>query len=923
MLTHVIRVPRDGLRLLVALLLAVVALWGAPAAAQTTGTLQGTVYDPDEIEVPNSTVTLSSPQMIGGKQERVTDMTGRFRFVELLPGEYTLTVVAPGFQQTTVQGIQVIAGRTLTQNISLVFGDEAIELVVEDVQPAVDTESTTVGTVLDKEFLQRIPAGRSYQQAVQLSAGVTGGSNPNAAGAASNENTYLLDGATVTDPVTGTFGNNFNFDAIQQIEVLLGGYDPEYGVSLGGVFNIVTDSGTNNLEFDTSVYYQNGDWRPRKDARYTADGFELAPTGFDNTFTGLNVNARVSGPLVRDKAWFIFAYQHNRTLIANTGIPQRRDFDGHNLLSKLTIQPNSSHRITLLFQTDPASIDNTDQSNPFQKPEAQARQSQAGFVAQARWQWFLNTSMNLDTRLAVQKISLENYSVPCTHNRDSDRHPCRPGEIEGEQDLFTPGRVGSFGAYDSVNSPLYSFDDRWSFTASTKFSLLAVEDPLGGLHDFKFGVEGRQFLNNRVLGYTGNTYYVDANRAAFDPETFINYYWIETTGPVRYRNTGSTWNFFLQDAYKPVSNVTIRYGMRFDSTVLRNDIGEPVVRGNLVGPRFYASWDPFKDQKTKIAGGWGRFNDAGRQAVAGFTSVANFGLKLYLGEFFAGQGIDGLGVVNSQELMADFAPQENPNIANDNLRLPSLDEFIFLAERQIAPNVRLAANFQARLTRHLYEADELNLIYDEDGSAVIGSRRSDPFTNYFRLRTPREAQRNYYRLDTILSKVRARRWGGSLTYSYTFINGTNNGSLAGAFTNDPQTQFIYGRLLTASEHSLRGFAFWDIPNDPNTTTLGASIQYDSGIPLERLYYSEAGGYSLRIRPRGLYFNFPSVWEVGFRIIQSIDVRKGQLQLDLQAQNVFNNRAASSLSGTFYTQNRLFALSRQNPFTLQAGLRYQF
>jgi hypothetical protein len=60
---------------------------------------------------------------------------------------------------------------------------------------------------------------------------------------------------------------------------------------------------------------------------------------------------------------------------------------------------------------------------------------------------------------------------------------------------------------------------------------------------------------------------VDINEAPFNPETFTNYYWIETTGPISQRNTGSTWNFFAQDAYKPISNLTIRYGFRVDNTM--------------------------------------------------------------------------------------------------------------------------------------------------------------------------------------------------------------------------------------------------------------------------------------------------------------------------------------------------------------------
>jgi hypothetical protein len=798
-------------------------------------------------------------------------------------------------------------------------GEEIVDAVSSQ---AIDTESTTVGTVLSKDFLQRIPTGRSYQQAVQVAQGVTGGSNPNMGGGASNENTYMLDGATVTDPVTGTFGNNFNYDAIQQIEVILGGYEPEYGNSLGGIINLVTLSGTNNLEFETSVYYLNGDWRPRMDERLTADGFQLGPTGFDSTLQLLQVSARVSGPLVRDKAWFVFSYQHSRSLIANTGIRQRQDYDGHYMLAKLTIQPNSSHRVTLLFQTDPTSIDNIAQSNPFVKPEAQGRQWQGGYVGQARWQWFLNEKMNLDTRVNVQGVSVEGNAVPCTHNRDVDWHPCRPGEAEGYVDFFTAGRVGSFGASDSVNWGLFNFSDRNRFSGSMKFSVLAVQDPLGGTHDLKFGVEGNQFVNNNLVGYSGNTLYVDRNLANFDPETFTNWYWIEASQPIVQRLTGSTWNFFLQDAYKPISNLTIKYGVRFDRSVLRNDVGDPVIEGALLAPRFFAAWDPFGDQKTKIAGGWGRFNDAGRQSLANFTSIGQFGYKLYFGELL---GPD--GSVGHQGSMADIVPRRNIDTAWENLRLPSIDEFIFILQRQLVSDVVLGANFSARFTRHLYEPDETNIIYDEDGSAVIGARRGDPLNNYLRLRTPREARRNYYRLDFSLTKQSSRRWFGTLQYSYTFQNGSSANSLSGSFINDPQTRYHYGRLLNVRPHSLVSYIVWQLPTDPWSISLSAIAQWESGAPLERFYWHDqgvtTGGYGLRIRQRGQYFKFNDEWKIGFGYRQQFDIRKGKIELSADILNAFNNRAPSSLSSFLYQENRLFAFSRQRPLQLQIGLSYEF
>jgi hypothetical protein len=900
-------------------------LLGSEAFAQTTGALRGTVNDGDGLPIPSVTVTLSSDQLIGGKQERVTDPEGRFLFVELPPGVYEVISQKAGFQTISLTGIQINVNRTSNQTIVMNAGEEAEVFDVVAKRSAVDVENTTTGQILTKEFLERIPAGRSYQSAVQMASGVQTGSggNPNMAGGATNENTYMLDGATITDPVTGTFSVNFNYDAIQQIEVLLGGYEPEYGISLGGVVNLVTESGTNNFEFDTLVYYENGDWRPRMDGRFTADGLDLMPTGFDSTSSLLTVSAKISGPLVRDRAWFIISYQLARSLIANTGIPQRRDYEGHYILTKLTVQPNAEHRLTAFIQMDPTTIDNTDQGDPFQKAEAQGRQVQGGFVAQGRWQWFLSPDANLDTMLVVQKTFIEVNAVPCTHNRDKDLHPCRPGEEEGHVDWETPGRLGLYGAYNSVNYGYFYFDDRIRYSATSKLQLLSVEDPLGGTHDFKIGVGVDQTVWDQIQGYSGNSAYYDLNVAGYDPQTFENYYWLEITGPIKFRTTGSVWNFFVQDAWKPVKNLTIKYGVRYDNSTMRNDLGEVVIEGNLWGPRLYGAWDPFGKGKSKIAGGYGRFNDTGRLGVASFTSAANYGSKLFLGELF--DDFNGVGFLNNQEFMYDYGPSVNLNQAHETIRMPRSDEFVLLLQQQLIEDVALGANITAKYTRYLFEYDELNVIYDEDGSQIIGSRYADPFTNRYRMRTPELAKRDYYQADVYIDKVPSRRWSGRVTYSYIMNIGSSSQSTSGSFRNDPQTQYNYGPLFTNLTHSIKAYGYWDLPTDPWRQTIGFFMQYNSGEPLDRYYYSDAeGGYSLRIRDRGYYYHFNPWWEFNVMFQQAIDVRKGNLSLRVELHNAFNNRSPWSLSSSFLaTDNRLITFSRQDPMRVILGIGYEF
>lgn len=906
-------------RTLAPLLAAFVALLVSTQAwAQTNGMLRVSVVDEDGVPLNQTSLELSSPVLIGGVQTRVTDDGGQAEFVQLPPGNYKLVASRENFAAVTIEGIQISINRTTPQEITMKATGETV--VIQAKQAAVDTSSTTRGEVLTKEFLQKIPTGRSYQTATQMASGVLPGSggNPNMGGGASDENTYMLDGANITDPVTGTFSNNFNFDAIQQIEVLLGGYMPEYGVSVGGIVNIVTDSGTNNLEFDTSLYYTNGNLAPKEDERLSADGFQIAPTRFDSQLSSYQLAAKISGPVVRDKAWFIISYQNDRSFQALSGIPQAVDYNGNYLLAKLTFQPSPEHRFAVFAQTDPTTVDNLEQGSPFIKGEAQSRQVQGGIVSNAKWQWFLSPDVNLDTSFLAQKSFIEFNGVACTHNRNRDWAQCRPGVLENTVDFETPGRIGIYGAFSQSAYGFYYFDDRNRYTASSKLQLVNVEDPLKGTHDFKFGVEGTQVVWDQVQGYSGNTLYVDLNTSSFDPSTLQNYYWQEITGPIKFRTTGSEYNAFAQDSWKPVQNLTLNYGSRVDYFVMRNDLGDPTLGGVLVGPRLFGAWDPFGTQKTKIATGFGRFNDTGRLETAAYTSSVAYGSKLYLGEYFG-------NFLNGSERSYFVSPKQNLDVAYDNLYAPRVNELILTLERELVEDFAVFSSMSGKYTRYGYEPDERNLIYDQDGSAVIGSRFSQPQLSYGRLRTPLLALRNYFQWDLGFRKVESRRWAMRATYTFTRSIGSSQGAITGTFLNDPQTAYNYGLFLTDIRHQVKAIAYWDLPTDPWTATLGAFIVAYDGTPLDRRYYSEFfDDYTIRVFPRGTYVRFNPQWFLSLNYTQAIDVRKGQLAFDFEARNVLNNRAPGlPYSSLINSQNRLSTAYRQNPLTFQFGVQYKF
>ncbi len=888
-------------------------------ASSTAGQIKGSVTDESGISIPGALVTIKSPALIGGAQQRSTDDEGNFQFAELAPGSYEVLTQLQGFAPVRMTGVEVQVSRTTNVNVVLKTGSVIVDVVGG--KPTVDVEQVSNTTTMNSDFLSRIPTGRSYQDAVGQAAGVLSGGNPSSAGAAGNENTIVLDGVNTTDPVTGTFSMNFNYDAIDQISVTTGGFDPEYGESLGALIQIVTKSGGNTLQINAGGYYGNGNWSPKMDARFGADGYPLAPTGFDESAQTAEADLVVSGPIIKDKLWYLASYQYERTLYSNVGVQLPRDFDAHYILAKLTAQPTSKHRVTLQFSTDPTTVDNVDQDNTRERPEAQARQAQGGYIASAKWNWFINKDTNLETTASYQKSYIEVGGVPCTKDLRLGYNPCSPDELENHIDYQTPGRYGFSGAYASENNGTYYFDDRFRIQGSTKLSVLEVRDPLGGKHDLKGGIDFSYLKWDQVQGYNGNLYFYDIYENPFDPTTLKNYYWVETSGAYEYSADGYHIGAFLQDAYKPVENLTFRYGIRYDRALTNNDAGEAIVDVGVWGPRVYGVWDPFNDQKTRVYGGYGRFNDTSRLSVASYLSQSNLGTKLIVGEAF------GNNTSNTANMYAESGT-ENTISVFDNTTAPHSDELSAGVEREVIKDIAAGIDFTGKFTRNVYTFDETNLIYDEDGYAYLGSHDGS-LDLFYRLRTPELAQRNYYQTDFSISRSFTKRWQVFGTYSYVVSQGRTQGSLSGALVNPQQLDLGYGNLGSDVRHQVKLAASWDLPDDPWTTRLGMSGTFFSGYPLSRYYYSSAGlgggaDYTLLKERMGTYGRTSPYWEVAVKVEQQIPVKQGKLSAVLTVNNVTNNNYPTVYYTTYIdTQNRYLIAYRQDPVSAQVGAKYEF
>ena len=286
----------------------------SPALAQVTqtGTVVGSITDETRAPLPGVTISISGPKMITKDLTVYTNERGSYRTPAIPPGQgYTVTAALPGFKTISKTDIWIRVGQATKVDFIMAIAPVEESMTVLGEAPVVDVEKTDMGENLDSGFLQNLPTTRSYQGVMLLIPGVASdpnsgaGGNWNVHGGSVRDNAYLIDGVNTTDPATGTFATNFNFDAIEEMEVKTGGYEAEYGQASGAVMNIVTKSGGNDFSGEFNVYGITDALNSS-----TVDDATGESTGEKLVYEEVEPAFNVGGPIVRDKVWFFGSYSY-------------------------------------------------------------------------------------------------------------------------------------------------------------------------------------------------------------------------------------------------------------------------------------------------------------------------------------------------------------------------------------------------------------------------------------------------------------------------------------------------------------------------------------------------------------------------------------------------------------------------------------
>jgi hypothetical protein len=311
------------------MLVALCSTWTQTPTAEITGT----VSDPTNAVVAGATVTITN-RATNVQRVLATNSAGVYDAPSLIPGVYSVRVTMAGFKAEVRNNIEVQVDQVARLNFTLEVGNVSETVEVQAAAPALETETTTIGTVIENKRIQELPLnGRNYLQLASLVPGATtyGSSNSiaqargggdrsnfqlNLSGQHLEFNHYSLDGIENTDPNYGTYLFQPSVDALQEFKVETGTYTAEFGHNMGQV-NVISRSGANEYHGSVFEFLRNSDL----DAKNFFDSPTTPIVPFKRNQFGGTLGGPVEIPKVvhgRDKLFFFYNYEGLRQRNAQT-----------------------------------------------------------------------------------------------------------------------------------------------------------------------------------------------------------------------------------------------------------------------------------------------------------------------------------------------------------------------------------------------------------------------------------------------------------------------------------------------------------------------------------------------------------------------------------------------------------------------------
>jgi outer membrane receptor protein involved in Fe transport len=723
---------------------------GALAQSQaTTGNIEGRVLDPNGAVVPNVNISVTNKDTGFGKTAMADD-EGNFVFVLLPPGMYKVEAkAASGFQPATYDNVTVTVGGKTTLEITLSVGSGTTVVDVRSEGEVVETTRTSIATTVDEKAIDNLPVnGRNFLDFATLTPGVI--RDPNRAGdlsvggqkgtlnslqidGTSNDNTFF--GQTLGRTGTGRAPFQFSIETVKEFQINQNGFSAEFGRAGGAIINVVTKSGTNRFSGSVFEFFRdeslNANSPLTKANLARANRANVRPKSQTNQFGGT-----FGGPFKKDKAFFFFAYDGQRSDLPNpislnslaTAPPNVRTFllprtETYNIareqdvfLFKADFNLNSKNQLSFRFNQQNFTGQNNENSGTLSAEEHSGDSLVRTTTLTGSWTGTISSNWFNEFRFQFSRDK-----EPGQANADTPEAAITTadGTFNIGRNNFSP-RETTIRRYQFIDNQTYIFKD----------------------HTFKYGVDllfDRTF--NFFPGLFGGSYtfasYATFSNQLANPNVQSatryrqNFAGTGTSGPETHPDSNET-AFFFQDDWRVNSKLTLNFGVRYDYQALAQppiqnpnsgllaagfDTSFKPTDKNNVAPRFGVSYA--LDEKTVIRGGYGLFYARTPSIITG-TAHSNNGVQVI--------GID-INCVTSPALCPLY-PNVLPSLPasglapvniflfDRNYKQPFVHQGRVSFEREIFPNLSLSVAYT------IYRGDDLTRTRD----ANFAAPQNRPFT---------------------------------------------------------------------------------------------------------------------------------------------------------------------------------------------------
>jgi hypothetical protein len=740
-------------------------LFVLPSQAQvTTGDITGRVTDEQGRVVPGATVTATS-KGTGAARTATANDVGEYTITQLPPGRYDLSVEAKNFSKAVAQDFELNLGAKVTQNFELKPGEVTATVQVTAGGLAVETTSSELSKSITPAEFQNLPLlNRTFSSLSLIApeARPVGTFDPTKthvgnvafSGGDGRQVDVNVDGGDNKDNVVGSLLQNFAYESIQEFQVLMHAWTAESGRSVGGVVNVISKSGTNDLHGSGFFNFRNQSLRAK-------DFFEKQTTDPKPKYNREEYGGSVGGRMVKDKMFFFGAlerFRERQNLLVNPALlPEIAAIPGvtasptiplpyNDTLLTIKVDQHYSSRQTLLYRFS------------YQKNDSPNDQFDGGQPADL-------TGGNLNNNRLYDIVGSDTYTLsPTKLNVFSFHYQDFKNEILGVTTnpniVFPSVQTGA-----NVNVPQQTIERKFQFRDdfsllkgkhATKFGVNYIRTELNGF--FFFGANGYQifFFDNplaiRSNLNTPNCPTVPANQGCY-PQGFA------TPGAVREItfNTGAgdtsqppfhQLALYFQDDYKVTPRFTLNLGLRWDANIkmlidqtnnrtikllsLLNNERARAITGDAnrlsnttasykeFQPRVGFAWDVRGTGQTVIRGGYGIFYDQVFQNLTLFAkqqsnpTIYQTVLDLVNDSVGVGQlagfrfGVDPLPVSSASFLTTNLESGGFGRINDPLLKDPYVQKWSLGVETKLGQNYILSSDIVHTLGLHENRVANIN-----------------------------------------------------------------------------------------------------------------------------------------------------------------------------------------------------------------------